>query len=99
MKAEGQIVCFMAYNMGSLAVDSEDWKRIFASSVLFPDIVRSSLLSPLSQNYQAPILFALTVFLKSIVDKEQDCTQCSIASCSNSSYTGFHSVGDVIPVL
>lgn len=99
MKAEGQVICFRAYNMGALAVDSEDWKRIFASSVHFPDIVRSSLLSSLSWNYQAPILFTLTVFLKSTVDKEQDCTQCSIASYSNSSYIEFHSGGDVIPVL
>ena len=76
MKAEGQIVCFTAYNMGGLAVGSEDWKRIFGSTVHFPDIAGSSLLSSLSQTSQAPILFALTVFSKSIVDKEQNYTQC-----------------------
>lgn len=78
MKGEGQIVCFTAYNMGGLAVGSEDWEGIFASPVciLFPDIAGTSLLPSLSQTEQAHILFALAVFLESIVDKEQNYTQC-----------------------
>lgn len=76
MKTEGQIVCITAYNMSGLAVGSEDWKSISASTVRFSDIAGSSLLSSLSQTLQAPILFALTVYLKSTVDEEQNYTQC-----------------------